>query len=79
MWEPPCRVLSHVYDRDSAVSGVQQNQAPPLPSLSHVLLPLLGSMRARCTVAATVKEGMELTRDVALFAFAFYILVSARF
>lgn len=51
-------------------AGVSQNQAPPL--LSHVLLPLLENMHARCTVAATVTEGMEIMRDVALFALAFY-------
>ena len=49
-------------------AGVQQNQAPPL--LSHVLVPLLTDMRERCTIAETVEEGMELARDVALFALA---------
>lgn len=51
-------------------AGVAPAQAPAL--LSHILAALLVDMRARCTVAESVKTGIEITRDVALFALAFY-------
>ena len=51
-------------------AGVAPAQAPAL--FSHVLAALLVHMRARCTVADTVKTGMEITRNLALFALAFY-------
>ncbi len=53
-------------------AGGQVNQAVPL--LAHRLTQLLKTMRSRCTVAATVTEGIAIMRDVAPFAVAFYTM-----
>ena len=40
--------------------------------LEHLLINLLGDMRSRAQVAASLAERISLTRDIALFSLAFY-------
>ena len=46
------------------------NQTAPM--LEHMLINLLGDMRSRAQVAASLAERISLARDIALFSLAFY-------
>eukprot|EP00903_Cladosiphon_okamuranus_P006868 g6689.t1 len=50
--------------------GVQVNQAAPL--LQRALLQLVVNMRKKCMYSETLREGIAITRNIALFALAFY-------
>ena len=72
VWQPPRRILSHVYDRNSTSGGGVAK--PDAPAVVACLAPVARRHASAVhSSAETVHEGMELTRDVALFALlAFY-------
>ncbi|CAM9560049.1 unnamed protein product [Pylaiella littoralis] len=57
---------------EQKMGGVAVKQAEPM--LAHALETLLASMRTRAQLSLSIQERISITRDIALFALAFYTM-----